>query len=565
MFIAKLRPWDDILQLNNLPKVFRFVILIISSVSFLTGSGDFPPPQQFFLVALLLLSAYFLNKFFYDETRSAGSKKAVIILEAIGLVILLINSGGMKSPFFWYSIIPALQSAFLPPVFFCWCVSAGFMVFLFLLQANLLFIPTELLLPRSEFILSLTVFVFIVFGIQYYNMLIGRFSRKDDRAKEQLEHVKSFYRSIEVCSQQNEPREIIGLFAAFGRTLTGAQKIIVWLDGNHGHLFPLKRCFAVRGPRKVFPEHKWLLCLQRFLQEKQNCGPVFCLPVHENPPGILLAVKVKSDSNIFGSLFAFFTDEKNDRENVEQSLCLVADLCAIALEKYCLEKKFRETALLKEKDRIAGEIHDGVTQSLFSLIYGMEALLKREGLDEYTIKQIRLLQKTARTSYQDLRSIIYGLSSCKNGHSFLELIEEYLSDTGQLHHIHIRFDTGGIFEGISIPLQNAIYRFIREATGNAVRHAGCGSIEVILQAFPDKIKISVEDNGCGFYSWRFLEKGKRGMGLDNMRELTRNKGGVFLLESSPGKGTRVSCEIPRHISAVLLSTEEEKIGENCCY
>lgn len=565
MFIAKLRLWDKIVQPNNLLKVFRFVILLISSVSFLTGSGSFPSPQQFLLVALLLLSAFLLNKFYYDESRSAGSKKAVLILEAIGLAILLINSGGMESPFFWYFIIPALQSAFLPPVFFCWYVSAGFIFFLFLLQANLLVVSKGALQSRSEFILSITVFVFLVFGIQYYNMLAERFSRKDERAKERLELIKSFSRSIDVSSQQNEPREIIGLFAAFGRTLTGAQKIIVWLDGNQGHLFPIKRCFAVRGPRKVLPEHKWLLCLQQFLQEKQNCERIFYLPVHENPPGIVLAVKIKTDTNIFGSLFAFFTDEKDDRENVEQSLCLVADLCAIALEKYCLEKHIRETALLKEKERIAGELHDGVTQSLFSLIYGMEALLKQKGLDEYTKKQLRLLQKTARTSYQDLRNIIYGLSSCKNGHSFLELIKEYLSDMGQLNHILISFDAGGSFEGISIPLQNAIYRFIREATGNAVRHAGCGSIEVTLQAFPDKIKVSVKDNGCGFSFRESREKEKRGMGLDNMRELARNQGGIFLLESSPGKGTRVSCEMPRHMNAVLLSVEEEKIGENCCY
>ena len=206
MFIAKLRLWDKIVQPNNLLKVFRFVILLISSVSFLTGSGSFPSPQQFLLVALLLLSAFLLNKFYYDESRSAGSKKAVLILEAIGLAILLINSGGMESPFFWYFIIPALQSAFLPPVFFCWYVSAGFIFFLFLLQANLLVVSKGALQSRSEFILSITVFVFLVL-VSVRNMLVKIWK---EEPKERLS-LLSFPAPLTFFSA-NEPREIIGLF-----------------------------------------------------------------------------------------------------------------------------------------------------------------------------------------------------------------------------------------------------------------------------------------------------------------------------------------------------------------
>jgi len=441
-------------------------------------------------------------------------KKATIILEAVGLTILLVFSGGMKSPFFWFSII---------------------------------------------------IFILITFEFQYYNPLIRKFSRQAEKAKNELSHLKALIQVVEGFSYNNDPEEIAGLFASYGRTLTGAQKVIIWLRGDPAGRSSMSECSVVRGSRNVFPENLWLPYLRKFFEKKENFSGVFFWKVNDNPMGKLLTVGIKSNSKKFGVLSAYFTDHDLCRTEIEPVLSFLADLCAVALEKHLLEKNFQETILLEEKDRIAGEIHDGVTQNIFSMIYGIEALLKREGLDEDTEKQLRLLQKSARTSFQELRNFIYGLSSRNNKRNFLELIREYLSEMGKLNDILICFDDRGDFEHLSFPLQNTIYRFIREATGNAVRHAKCSSIEVSLKALPDKVKVSIKDNGCGFHLQKVGEKEKRGLGLDSMRELSRSKGGVFLLESNPGKGTRVSCEIPKYIYPVILTAEEEKINENCCY
>ncbi len=92
-------------------------------------------------------------------------------------------------------------------------------------------------------------------------------------------------------------------------------------------------------------------------------------------------------------------------------------------------------------------------------------------------------------------------------------------------------------------MQKKLYRIIREATGNSIRHGRCSSLKVSLKECKNSVKLTIDDNGNGFNASEKSEL-KQGIGLINMQELIRSLGGFLELSSQKGKGTKLCCEIP---------------------
>lgn len=144
----------------------------------------------------------------------------------------------------------------------------------------------------------------------------------------------------------------------------------------------------------------------------------------------------------------------------------------------------------------------------------------------------------------------------------MEDVQRYLTDLGQLNDVSIEFSCQGNISSLKSITRNSLYRIIREATGNAVRHGNCSSIQVFLKGENGTIKLIIADNGEGFDLEKYQHEGKNGLGLLNMKELARSMGGSLSIESSPGKGTVVSCIVgaDNYISnAVRVARKEEQL------
>ncbi len=154
---------------------------------------------------------------------------------------------------------------------------------------------------------------------------------------------------------------------------------------------------------------------------------------------------------------------------------------------------------MAEKDRIAAEIHDSVTQNLFGLVYDLGALAREDKMDQRTRERIGMFQRMARSSMRDLRASIYRLSTIPGEtQPFLEECEKYLGDLAELNNIAMKFNHQGWSSRAGSPINRALYRIIREATGNAVRHSQCSEIAVTLDGEGDSVRLTVSDDGCGF-------------------------------------------------------------------
>lgn len=543
--------WET-MGLTSLLGYYRYVSLLITSILYIVG----PPPSLIYLKVIisfcLFLEAFIFTRLFNTASKADHLKKLLITIETLGLASILILTGGLDSPFLWYAINPILMAATLLPHWFCWLMMSLFLAAASFLQRFEIYglRTTFNLWPDSySFIL---IFVLVTLAAQLFNFFIRRLSHQSEVMEEQLQHIKSLYDAVGIFSLRTDPQEIVSLFASYSKTMTGADKVFIWVEtedpfqGNRSHSTTTSYQ-AVRGPRRILGDESWYPYVRECFTENMEGRDMFVQQIASQPGkdrGTLLTVKIKSGTRVYGLISAYFLEGPQEMAAVEQTLTFNADLCAVALEKYSLESITDEILIMEEKDRIAREIHDNVTQNIFGVVYGIDLLMKKGNLPQETNEQLLLMQKTAQRSLKDLRAAIYRMSSLKKEQEpFKEELEKYLHDLGLLNNINVNFTPGGYLQQLSSQVQRSLFRIIREATGNAIRHGHCSKIEVLLEIGEGKVILDITDNGKSFTP-SGADKGMRqGMGLLNMRELARSMGSELLLEAVPGEGTRIFCEI----------------------
>ncbi|NMB40530.1 MAG: sensor histidine kinase [Firmicutes bacterium] len=545
--LKKKLSWKN-LDPSSLLTYYRYMSLFVTSIFYLISAPAAPFYFKAGAVFCLVLEAYLFVRI-YSKSSSEWLKRLLVLVETVGLALILILTGGLDSPFVWYAINPILLSATLLPAYYCWLMAAIFLSSAIFLQPYSFYV-SEVALPlwpdRSFFF---TVFILSTFAAQIFTHIVARLSRQAEVMEKQLRHIKALYEAIEVFSHHSDPHEIANIFASYSRTLTGAKKVIVWLEAQFGAKDPLKKNFyVVRGPRDVLAEEHWYPYIKPIFESRQDGSEIDIYRLaagKDKARGVLITVKVRSSSNAFGVLSAYYPNELEDIEGVKQTLTFMADLCAASLDKRLLESLAEEFLLIEERDRIAGEIHDNVTQNIFGLIYGLGMLIKKENLSKHVRNQLRLMQKTAQKALKDLRYSICRLSSLKSEkEAFIDGVEKYLLDLGQLNGVEIDFNPNGDFTSLNSQVKKALYRVVREATGNAIRHGRCDDIKISITVDGRKSSLVVADNGIGFDLDAVEHGARHGLGIVNMRELARNMGGKLTIDSRPGEGTVVSCMIP---------------------
>lgn len=202
-------------------------------------------------------------------------------------------------------------------------------------------------------------------------------------------------------------------------------------------------------------------------------------------------------------------------------------------------KEATARAAIQERQRLARDLHDAVTQSLYSLSLMAEAARRRAVLGdvEATNEYILRLGELARRSLKEMRLLVY------------ELQPTALEEEGLVGALRVRLDAiayrgevqttllAEAEQDIPIKVQVQLFRVAEEAINNALRHAGASSIVVRLQTTPQQALLEVSDNGQGFEPERAATSG--GIGLASMRERVENLGGVFELDTRPGMGATV--------------------------
>ena len=227
----------------------------------------------------------------------------------------------------------------------------------------------------------------------------------------------------------------------------------------------------------------------------------------------------------------------------EEILSLFAAHAAIALINARLYERSRELSVLQERSRLARELHDAVTQKLFSIRAHARAaavLAARDPADLARVRsEIDVVGALGAEAHAELRAVIDGLAPPDlEAAGLAGSMRSYVVLAGRAYGIPVAF-TAAELPALGTPVEAALYRVGQEALHNALRHAGAGRVRVALSRTGRQVVLEVADDGHGFAP----ELPSGGLGLASMRERALAAGGVLTVRSGPA-GTRVRMTVP---------------------
>jgi signal transduction histidine kinase len=256
-----------------------------------------------------------------------------------------------------------------------------------------------------------------------------------------------------------------------------------------------------------------------------------------------LGVPIVSPEGVIGAFYLTERERAEDFTAEDEALIeLLAAHAAIAITNARLYERSRELSILSERNRLALELHDAVSQKLFGLVLNAEAaatLLDRD--PEQARGQVAKLQELAGQALEELRALIFELRPPDLEHDGLcGALRKHVDVLRRLQPAEIELE--GDLELERDPKRDReVYRIAQEALQNALRHAQASRIVVRLQDEDGRLLLEVEDDGVGFDPGA-RELRSRRLGLTSMEERAQRLGAQLRIDSGEGKGTIVRLE-----------------------
>jgi signal transduction histidine kinase len=285
----------------------------------------------------------------------------------------------------------------------------------------------------------------------------------------------------------------------------------------------------------------------------ESSGPYRTQDIHDDPrfkgwwprqhPDMrsFLGVPIVAQGEVIGSFY--LTEKRGQKvfDETDQALIeLLAAHASIAITNARLYERSRELSILSERNRLALELHDVVSQKLFSLVLTAEAAATQLDRDVPAARQqLERLGELAREALDELRSLIFGLRPPDLERDGLEgALRKEVEMLSGVHGVEIEL-TSDQSDGDGDAARNlALMRIVDEALHNALRHAHALHIRVRLT----NDGIEVTDDGVGFEPDK-PELRSHHLGLTSMEERARELGATIEIRSAPGAGTKVRLKV----------------------
>jgi signal transduction histidine kinase len=356
-------------------------------------------------------------------------------------------------------------------------------------------------------------------------------------------------------ARQLDVRDVLQVIVRSARSLVGARYAALGVPDRHGSFAE----FVVDGVsdrqwRAIGPlprQHGMLGVLLREAQPERladiRTDPRFeggwpaahpdlsgFLGVPVKDGGEVLAIIFAADKVVPGGTGTEFTARD------QELLSLFAAHAAIALTNARLSERSRELSVLEERSRLARDLHDAVSQKLFSLRARARAAAVLAGRDPArAAAEMEAVAQLGAEAHAELRAVIDGLAPPELGEAGLaESLRRYAVLAGRAHGVTVRFCATEL-PVLEEQQEAALYRVAQEALHNALRHAGAHEITMALSRSPRRVVLEVTDDGCGF-----APGAPGGLGLASMRGRAEATGGSLAIRSAPGAGTTVRLAVP---------------------
>lgn len=258
-----------------------------------------------------------------------------------------------------------------------------------------------------------------------------------------------------------------------------------------------------------------------------------------------LGVPIVAAEEVIGSFY--LTEKQTGPAFTDSDQALIELLgahAAIAITNARLYERSRELSILSERNRLALELHDAVSQKLFSLVLSAEAASTLLDQDPHAARsQVARLGELSREALGELRSLILGLRPAQLDRDGLPgALRKDIEMLERIHGVKVAFEVRGS-AGEPADRDLDVLRIAHEALNNALRHADATKVAVSLRLHDGRVELEVADDGSGFDPARAELRSKH-LGLTSMEERARELGGRLQIRSAPGAGTIVALEVP---------------------
>jgi signal transduction histidine kinase len=260
-------------------------------------------------------------------------------------------------------------------------------------------------------------------------------------------------------------------------------------------------------------------------------------------PGLCAIAPLHAGKTALGALCVVRGEDNPFNPDEARVLTLLANSVAIAIANARLYKQARRLAVMEERQRLARELHDSATQSLYSLMLFTEATREwaAAGELERVKSHLERIGETAQQALKDMRLLVYELRpTVLESEGLVGALQRRLSTVEKRSGVDAHF-VAECPDRLAATVEEAFYHIAKEALNNALKHAQASAVTIYLRAVDENVELEVIDNGKGFDFDAVQDRG--GMGLNTMRERMEKIGGSLTVASAPGEGTRVRARV----------------------
>lgn len=387
----------------------------------------------------------------------------------------------------------------------------------------------------------------LLLNSEHLEEMVAARTRELERSREQLNllnrssqvvnaaglDIEQVYVAIRAASSWLLPAEVFGLFLV--DQATGIWEDVFLADGDQnisGGSHPLDQTFIEEmliyaislrvNDFQTIPEKNW----QSNWFGKYN--------------GVRsgIAVLMHGKKDVLGMLTVQSYEPNAYRDTDQVILESFATHVSITLENIQLHQQAEKSAVLEERQRLARELHDSVTQLLYSmtLLSGGWGVKFRRGQLDDPADHFMQIEEMSLQALKEMRLLIHQLRpSALEEIGLLQALQNRLDAVEQRVNVDARLCVDGIIPTLSPIMEEEIYFIIQEALNNSLRHAFSTIIQVTVQADENQLQIAVEDNGRGYDP----SQPSHGMGTTTMRDRAQAIGAQIEVNSQPNEGTKV--------------------------
>jgi len=207
-----------------------------------------------------------------------------------------------------------------------------------------------------------------------------------------------------------------------------------------------------------------------------------------------------------------------------------------------LAAQARMSAVVEERQRLARELHDAVSQQLFAISMTATAVGRTMDHDfERARRQVELIEEMASAAQSEMRALLLHLRPVHlEGKRLTQAIPELVEEMKAKVPVDIAIDIEQDLP-LNKGVENHLFRIVQEALSNTLRHSKATRMDIVLQRRGETVRLGIRDNGIGFDT---QVKKQASYGMSNMEERVNELGGSLNIASAPGKGTRIEIRVP---------------------